>query len=220
MHWPCPVDSEDLDKALPDWSFNKTWCVKLSAQLHIPSNESMNRLAMQNLPHGKVKNIGVANFDIHNLDILLSDPSVKTIPSVNQIELHPYNTTPKLVSYCKNLGIQCLGYSPLGSKTSLVIREPVLTEIATRNRRTPQQILLMWGLQNGWGVIPGSFDTKHVVSNFDLDGWSLAEWDLIQLSNRETRQRIYTDLQRMRLPSRVFYDEEVRDHFQIIIAIV
>ena len=219
MHWPCPVDPEDLDKASPDWSFNKTWYVKTFVWMHIPTNESMNRLAMQDLPHGKVKNIGVANFDIHNLDILLSDPSVKTIPSVNQIELHPYNATPKLVSHCRKLGIQCLGYSPLGSKNSLVIREPVLSEIAERNRRTPQQILLMWGLQSGWGVIPGSLDKKHVASNFDLDGWSLAECDLTQLSNCETRQRIYTDLQRMRLPSRVFHDEEVRNHFQTVIAI-
>ena len=182
-------------------------------------NESMNRLAMQDLPHGKVKNIGVANFDVHNLDILLSDPSVKITPSVNQIELHPYNATPKLVSHCRKLGIQCLGYSPLGSKNSLVIREPVLLEIAKRNKRTPQQILLMWGLQSGWGVIPGSFNKKHVVSNFDLDGWSITECDLTQLSSCRTRQRIYTDSQKMRLPSRVFHDEEVRYQSQKVIAI-
>ena len=182
-------------------------------------NKSMNRLAMQDLPHGKVKNIGVANFDVHNLDILLSDPCVKTTPSVNQIELHPYNATPKLVSHCRKLGIQCLGYSPLGSKNSLVIREPVLSEIAKRNRRTPQQILLMWGLQSGWGVVPGSFNKDHVVSNFDLDGWSITECDLTRLSSCRTRQRIYTDSQKMRLPSRVFHDEEVRHQSQKVIAI-
>jgi glycerol 2-dehydrogenase (NADP+) len=45
---------------------------------------------MQKLPEsGRVRNIGVSNFGIKNLEILLNDPSFKTMPAVNQIELHP-----------------------------------------------------------------------------------------------------------------------------------
>lgn len=63
------------------------------------------RRELQKLPaSGKVKNIGVSNFGIKNLEILLKDPSCKTVPAVNQIELHPNNPSPKLVEYCKSKG--------------------------------------------------------------------------------------------------------------------
>ncbi|KAL8907692.1 MAG: hypothetical protein Q9207_001261 [Kuettlingeria erythrocarpa] len=150
---------------------------------------------MQNLPREKARNIGVANFDVHNLEQLLSDPSTTVVPSVNQIELHPYNPTPTLVSYCNAVGIRCLGYSPLGSKESAVVHEPRVLDVAERNGKTPQQILLMWGLQNGWGVVVGSFNNIHIISNFELDDWSLSEADLQEISNCQTRLRVYSDLE-------------------------
>jgi len=74
MHWPSSTDPNDLKKHLPDWNFVKTW------------------IEMQKLPaSGRVKNIGVSNFGIKNLEILLNDPSTKIVPAVNQIELHPNN---------------------------------------------------------------------------------------------------------------------------------
>ena len=169
------------------------------------------RLAMQDLSRDRARNIGVANFDVTNLKVLLSHSSTKIIPAVNQIELHPYNPTPALVAYCRKSQIQCVGYSPLGSRGSILVHEPGILEIARTKQRTPQQILLMWGLQNGWGVIPGSFSKDHINSNFDLDGWSLTEGEMSQLSSLETRIRVYTDMERMRLPSRVFHDVEVRN---------
>ena len=166
---------------------------------------------MQDLPPGRARNIGVANFDVTNLRALLSHPSTNVIPAVDQIELHPYNPSPRVVAYCKNLGIQCVGYSPLGSRGSTLANDPVVLEIAGTKQKTPQRILLMWGLQNGLGVIPGSFSKDHINSNFDLDGWSLTPREMGQLSTLETRIRVYTDIERMRLPSRVFLDDEVRN---------
>lgn len=164
---------------------------------------------MQKLPHQKVKNIGVANFDMHNLEILLHDPTTSVVPSINQIELHPYNPTPRLVSYCKSAGIQCLAFSPLGSRESPVVHEPLVLDIASRNKKTPQQILLMWGLQNGWGIVVGSFNPIHIISNSELGSWSLTDRDLQQISSCQTRLRVYTDLERTRLPCRVFFDHDV-----------
>ena len=60
MHWPSSTDPNDLKKHLPDWDFIKTW------------------QEMQKLPAtGKVRNIGVSNFGIKNLEKLLNDPSTK-----------------------------------------------------------------------------------------------------------------------------------------------
>lgn len=164
---------------------------------------------MQRLPSQQVRNIGVANFDIHNMNILLRHPSTHVVPAVNQIELHPYNTSTALVAHCKKQNIQCMGFSPLGSKGSSLAYEPDLMAIASRHRRTPQQVLLKWALQNGWGVIPGSFNKDHIVTNLDLDGWVLDEDELLRLSSMEKKQRVYDDVQRMRLPLRVFLDAEL-----------
>lgn len=143
---------------------------------------------MQQLPSNQVRNIGVANFDIHNMKILLSHPSTSVVPAVNQIELHPYNISTALVTYCKKREIQCMGFSPLGSKGSSLVCEPELMEIASCHRRTPQQVLLKWGLQNGWGVIPGSFKKDHIVANIDLDGWVLDEDEALRLSSMKKRE--------------------------------
>jgi glycerol 2-dehydrogenase (NADP+) len=162
---------------------------------------------MQKLPRDKVRNIGVANFDIHNLEILLGDPSCKTIPAVNQIELHPYNPSPKLVRYCKDNGIQCIGFSPLGSKQSPLSEDTTILAIAEKKGKTAQQVLLMWGLQNGWGVIPSSVHKDRINSNFELDGWSLTDDELYQISGIKKRMRVYDEFHKMRLPCRVFFDD-------------
>jgi len=162
---------------------------------------------MQMLPHDKVRNIGVANFDIHNLEILRGDPSCHTIPAVNQIELHPYNPSTNLVRYCKDNGIQCLGFSPLGSKQSPLSKDTTVLEIAEKKGKTTQQVLLMWGLQNGWGVIPSSVHKDRIDSNFELDGWSLTDDELQQISGIKKRMRVYDEFHKMGFPCQVFFDD-------------
>jgi glycerol 2-dehydrogenase (NADP+) len=124
MHWPCSSDPDDLNKHLPDWTFVKTWA------------------EMQKLPaSGRVKNIGVSNFAIKNLEILLNDPSCKTVPAVNQIELHPNCPSPKLLDYCKQKGIHCTAYSCLGSTDSPLYKNKDLIKLAEAKGKTVQQVL-------------------------------------------------------------------------------
>ena len=59
---------------------------------------------------GKVRAIGVANFDVHNLEVLRTECSV--VPAVNQVEMHPYLQQKKLVDYCNSKGIHITAYSP------------------------------------------------------------------------------------------------------------
>jgi len=139
MHWPSSTDPDDLSKHLPDWNFIKTW-------------EEMQKLPAT----GKVRNIGVSNFGIRNLEKLLKDPSCKTVQAVNQVELHPKNPSPKLVAYNKEKGIHSTGYSCLGSTDSPLYKDRTLLDIAEKKGKTPQQVLLMWGLQR----IPALFPSR------------------------------------------------------------
>ncbi|KAF2197091.1 aldo-keto oxidoreductase, NADPH-dependent, partial [Delitschia confertaspora ATCC 74209] len=188
MHWPSSTDPNDLKKHLPDWDFIKTW------------------QEMQKLPaSGRVKNIGVSNFAIKNLEKLLNDPSTKIVPAVNQVELHPNNPSPKLIEYCKEKGIHCTAYSCLGSTDSPLYKDPTLKKIAEAKGKTPQQVMLMWGLQRGTSVIPKSVTASRIEANFELDGWELSDEEVKQLSSLKDRFKVCGDDW---LPIKVFFGDD------------
>jgi len=188
MHWPSSTDPNDLKKHLPDWNFVKTW------------------QEMQKLPaSGRVKNIGVSNFGIRNLEILLNDPSCKIVPAVNQIELHPNCPSPKLLDYCKAKGIHCTAYSCLGSTNSPLYKDETLLKIAEAKGKTPQQVLLMWGLRRGTSVIPKSVTASRIGKNFELDGWELTPEEFQKLSSLPDRFKVCRDAW---LPIKVFFGDD------------
>lgn len=72
------------------------------------------------------------------------------------------------------------GYSPLGSPGSWfvkgeVLASPILNEVADRLDKSPAQIALRWGLQNGNSVLPKSTDEIRIKENFDVFGWDIPE---------------------------------------------
>ncbi|KAB8238810.1 NADP-dependent oxidoreductase domain-containing protein [Aspergillus alliaceus] len=186
VHWPSSTDPNDKSKHLPDWDFIKTW------------------QEMQKLPAtGKVRNIGVSNFGIKNLEKLLNDPSTKIVPAVNQIELHPNNPSPKLVAYNSSKGIHSTGYSCLGSTNSPLYKDPTLLQLAEKKGKTPQQVLLVWGIQKGWSVIPKSVSKSRIGANFEIDGWDLSAEEVNQLDNLKDRFKKAYKAIRTKFPEQV-----------------
>jgi glycerol 2-dehydrogenase (NADP+) len=154
------------------------------------------------LATGKVKNIGVSNFGIKNLEKLLSDPSCKTIPAVNQVELHPNNPSPNLLKYNESKGIHSTAYSCLGSTDSPLSKDQTLKEIANKKGKSTAQVLLQWGLQRGTSVIPKSVTPSRIEANFQLDGWSLTDEEMSKLSGLPDRFKVCGDSW---LPVKVFF---------------
>jgi len=192
MHWPSSTDPSDssLKTHYSDWDFCDTW------------------REMQKLPaSGRVKNIGVSNFGIKNLEKLLSDKDCKTVPAVNQIELHPNCPSPKLLDYCKEKGIHCTAYSCLGSTDSPLLsgKDSTLINIAKSKDKTPAQVLLMWGLKRGTSVIPKSVTASRIESNYELDGWELTDDEMKQLSSLKDRFKVCGDSW---LPIKVFFGDD------------
>jgi len=188
MHWPSSTDPSNVKKHLPDWDFIKTW-------------EEMQKLPAT----GKVKNIGVSNFGIKNLEKLLNHPSCKIVPAVNQIELHPNNPSPKLVAYDASKGIHSTGYSCLGSTNSPLYNNEKLLNIAKNKGKTVQQVLLQWGLEHGWSVIPKSVNPERIDKNFELDGWGLTPEEIQEIDSMPERFKVCTDRW---LPVKVFFDDD------------
>ncbi|KAH8913121.1 Aldo/keto reductase [Coniochaeta sp. PMI_546] len=195
MHFPCSTDPEDSTKHLPDWDYVKTW-------------QEMQKL----LDTGKVKSIGVSNFQIRHLEKLLADPSCKIVPAVNQIELHPSNPSPKLLDYCKSKGIHCMAYSCLGgtigspiNNSGPLLEDPAIFEVATAKDKTPQQVVLMWGLLRGTSIIPKSITPSRIAQNFELDGWTMTPEEIKKISGVQTRFKVVEDSW---MPIKVFFGDD------------
>ncbi len=119
--------------------------------------------------------------------------------------MHPNNPSPKLVAYNTRKGIHSTGYSCLGSTNSPLYKDPTLATIAKAKDKTPQQVLLMWGLQKGWSVIPKSVNKERIETNFELDGWSLSDDELERLSGLTERFKVCGDAW---LPVKVFFGDD------------
>ncbi|KAG6355622.1 hypothetical protein INS49_003584 [Diaporthe citri] len=188
MHWPSSTDPDDLKKHYPDWNFVDTW-----------------RELQKLLDTGKVKNIGVSNFDITNMEKLLAAETTKVTPAVNQIELHPCNPSPKLIKYLQGKNIHPSAYSPLGSTDSPLGKNEALLSIAKAKGKSPQQVLLVWGLQKGFSVLPKSVTESRIVANRELDGWSLTDEEVSALDGIQDRFKVCGDAW---LPIRVFHGDD------------
>ncbi|TPX58440.1 hypothetical protein PhCBS80983_g03153 [Powellomyces hirtus] len=135
---------------------------------------------------GKVKAIGVSNFDINALKHLLANCRIR--PAVNQVELHPYLPQPALVNFCKKEGIAVTAYSPLGSggEPSL-IKDETITKIANAHGKDAGQILISWAVQRGTIVIPKSVKPSRIQSNLQII--KLSDEEMKEISSIKTRKR-------------------------------
>jgi diketogulonate reductase-like aldo/keto reductase len=118
---------------------------------------------------GRARAIGVSNFLRDHLEELLEKASV--VPAVDQIELTPFLQRGATCAYCKEHGIVVEAYSPLTRGKRL--GHPTLVALAKRVERTPAQVLLRWGVQRGYVVIPKSTHAERIRENAALFDFTL-----------------------------------------------
>lgn len=99
---------------------------------------------------GRVRSIGISNFNSEQTDRILSIASIK--PVTNQIECHPNLNQRKLINFSAARNITITAYSPLGrphtpSGQKLAISDPKVLELAQKYRKTPAQIILRYTVQ-------------------------------------------------------------------------
>lgn len=137
---------------------------------------------------GKVKSIGVSNFNIPQLKRLLA--VCKVPPAVNQVELHPYLVQKELIDFCKSKNIALTAFSPFGSPgrppamfcgerdPHKLLEDPVIADIAKRHGHSPSQVLLRYHVQQGIVVIPKSDKPHRILENSKIFDFSLTEEDM------------------------------------------
>jgi len=140
---------------------------------------------------GRVRAIGVSNFQIHHLEDLISSAEIK--PMVNQVEYHPHLTQKELHAFCKKEGIQLEAWSPL--KQGQLLSEPVLIDIAQKYNKSVAQVILRWDLQNEVVTIPKSIKEHRIIENAEVFDFELSQEDMDRIDglNQDSRAGSHPD---------------------------
>lgn len=148
---------------------------------------------------GKTKGIGVSNWSVKKLQLLLDKCSIP--PAVNQVELHPYLQQPKLLQFCKDNNILITCYSPLGSTDRppvfkaddepKILASDTILKIGKRLNASPAQVVLKWAIQQGISTIPKSVNPKHIIENLRaVQLEPLSEADMAAIAALNANKRI------------------------------
>lgn len=127
---------------------------------------------------GRVRSIGVCNFEPEHLTRLIEETGVK--PVLNQIELHPAFQQKELRAFNNALDIRTEAWSPLGRGTGL--DGEIITSIAKKHGKTPGQVTIRWHLELGNVVIPKSAHHKRIDENFDVFDFRLDDEDMARIA--------------------------------------
>ena len=165
VHWPFP---NFHPKGAPPDYHNKNAKPYIHEE-YMETWRQMERLVKA----GLVRHIGTSNMTVRKLKRIVRDAEI--MPAANEMELHPCFQQPELFNYCREMGIQPIGFCPIGSpdrpdrdKTPDDVadtEDPVVVKIAKAHKVHPAVICVKWAVQRGQVPIPFSVRPDNYYSN-------------------------------------------------------
>lgn len=131
---------------------------------------------------GLLRNIGVANFPIAQLDRAIELAAGHgTVIAANQVEVHPSLYQKRLIDACQRRGVAVIAYAPTGRED---IKHPKVLEIASRLQRSPPQVVLRWHIQLGIMPvpIPDTATYDQISRQYEIFDFHLSATDMQTLS--------------------------------------
>ena len=153
------------------------------------------RLMEKAYKEGKVRAIGLSNFNMEQIKEILSICEVK--PAILQTEVHPYFQEKELKKFLTSQGMAIQAWYPLGHGDKALIEEPVFSKLAQKYGKSNAQIILRWHIQSGNIVIPGSKNPAHIKDNFALFDFALTEEEMAEIAALDKNTRYYTSTPEM-----------------------
>lgn len=156
----------------------------------------------QALEKGKVRSIGISNFDAKDelFDKMISSARIK--PQALQLECHPYAQREHWQERCAKEGIQIEAWFPLGGRDSggEILRDETICAIAKKHEKSPAQVIIRWHIQKGFSVIPGSSNPANIRANFEALSFVLTDEEMEQIHALNKEKRYFT----------MAYDDQVK----------
>lgn len=164
IHWPNPLEDKYVE----------AWQALIEAK-----------------KRGLIRSIGVCNFLPEHLERLKKETGV--LPSINQIEMHPYFNQKAQLKWHREQGIATEAWSPLGRGNEM-LQDKSIGAIADAHRKSIAQIILRWHIQRGVIPIPKAVSREHQRENisvfdFDLSDKEMETMDLLTRENGRTHDQ-------------------------------
>lgn len=165
--------------------------------LHQPCDRESMRVAWKDMEtlyaEGKIRALGISNFNLRDVQDLLEFASVPPVYLQNKLNVYAIgeqhvSAGESLVAFTRLHGIQLVGYSVINPWPNILrpAEDPHVISVAARYERTPAQVLLRWALQLGMGVIPKSCSRSRIEENFRIFDFELADVDVRLLTGLVT----------------------------------
>ncbi len=133
--------------------------------------------AMEELyEEGKIRAIGVSNFDADQLDELMTYARIK--PALNQIETHVFFQQPNAYEFLKKSEVQMEAWSPFAAGRNDIFSNQTLADIGKQYNKSIAQVCLRWHYQRGIVAIPRSTQKAHMIENLDIFDFELSKSDI------------------------------------------
>lgn len=129
---------------------------------------------------GKLRAIGVCNCYPQILTDICE--TVDVIPSVNQVELHPFFQQENALALMKEYGVQPEAWGPFAEGNHGIFTHPVLTKIGEKYGKSAAQVALRWNVQRGVIVIPKSVHKERMEQNIDIWDFRLSDEDMAEIA--------------------------------------
>ena len=142
---------------------------------------------------GKVRSLGISDFDYSENQMEDFIKAVKTKPAVLQIECHPYAQRVDIRKKAAKYGIQIESWYPLGGSggTQKLLNDRTINKIAKAHGKTAAQVILRWHIQEGFSVIPGSKNPAHIKENIGIFDFALTDSEMKEIRSLNTESRFY-----------------------------
>ena len=138
---------------------------------------------------GKVRSIGLSNFD-ENLDDVLNNCKIK--PAVLQVECHPYWDQEDLKKRVEKYGTIIESWYPIGHGDKSLIENEIFTKLGQKYKKTNVQIILRWHIQKGNVVFPKSSNPKHIKENSEIFDFNLTNEEMAEINKLGKTKRFFT----------------------------
>lgn len=142
--------------------------------IHLPLGDVHSSwTAMEELyKEGKVRAIGVSNFNMDQIQDLLKRHSV--IPAVNQVETHPFSQKTEMQRALKSQGIQLESWAPFAQGKNNLFNHELLMGLSGKYNKSIAQVVLRWLIQKEVVVIPKSANVNRINENFNVFDFALS----------------------------------------------